>query len=44
MMRALKNIFKNSKGGDTLIYVSTMMLAVFGIVMIGSSSIGTAST
>lgn len=44
MMRAIKNIFKNSKGGDTLIYVSTMMLAVFGIVMIGSSSIGTAST
>ena len=39
-MKAFKNIFKNSKGGDIFIYVSTMILAVFGIIMIGSASIG----
>lgn len=44
MMQRIKNVFKNSKGGDTLIYASTMVLAIFGIIMIGSSSIGSAST
>ncbi|MFV0395581.1 MAG: FtsW/RodA/SpoVE family cell cycle protein [Coprobacillaceae bacterium] len=43
-MQAIRNLFKNSKGGDKSIYASTMILAIFGIIMIGSSSIGIAST
>lgn len=44
MIQAIKNMFKNSKGGDKLIYVSTLILAIFGIIMVGSSSIGLASS
>lgn len=44
MITVIKNIFRNSKGGDRWIYVSTFILAIFGIVMIGSSSIAGAST
>lgn len=44
MIAVVKNIFRNSKGGDRWIYVSTFILAIFGIVMIGSASIAGAST
>lgn len=44
MILVIKNIFRNSKGGDRWIYACTFILAAFGIVMIGSSSIAGAST
>lgn len=40
MLSVIKNIFRNSKGGDRWLYASTFILAIFGIIMIGSSSIG----
>ncbi len=43
-MNKLLGIFKNSKGGDISIYFSVMVLAILGIVMIGSASIGEATS
>lgn len=42
-MNSLKNLFKN-RGVDKGIYISTFVLALFGIIMIGSSSIGAVGT
>lgn len=44
MVNVIKNIFRNSKGGDRWIYASTFILAIFGVIMIGSSSIGGVTT
>ncbi len=38
-LRKLKKLFK-SRGVDKSIYISTFVLAIFGIIMIGSASIG----
>ncbi len=43
-MNKLLGIFRSSKSGDTLIYISVLALAIAGIVMIGSASIGGASS
>lgn len=41
-MSLFSKIFQNSKGGDRLIYLSVVVLCFFGIVMIGSASVGKA--
>ncbi|WP_249028673.1 FtsW/RodA/SpoVE family cell cycle protein [Tannockella kyphosi] len=41
-MSFLSKLFKNSKGGDRLIFLSVVVLSLFGIVMIGSASVGKA--
>ena len=38
-IRKIKELFK-SRGVDKSIYLSTFILAVFGIIMIGSASVG----
>lgn len=43
MMTFIKRLFK-SRGVDRSIYISVVILTIFGIVMIGSASVGDTAT